>query len=55
MASSSARGRIRSDIMKNFFSEGVIKHWNRMSRDMVKSSSLEGFKKCVDMAVKDMV
>jgi len=33
----------------------IIKHWNRLPRDMDKSPSLEVFKRHVDMALKDMV
>jgi len=29
--------------------------WNRLLRDVVESPSLEVFKKCVDMALQDMV
>lgn len=43
------------DIMKNFFLEGVIEHWNRLPRDVVESPSLEEVKKCVDMALDGMV
>jgi len=41
--------------MKNFFTEGVIRHWNRLPREVVVSSSLELFKKHVDMALQDTV
>ncbi|KAK4815619.1 hypothetical protein QYF61_004834 [Mycteria americana] len=44
------QGRFRWDIRKNFFTERVVKHWN-----MVESPSLEEFKKCVDVALWDMV
>jgi len=49
------QGRFMLDIWKNFFSEGVMRHWNRVPREVVESPSLEVFIKRVDVALIDIV
>jgi len=43
------------DIGKNVFTEGVVRLWTRLPRAVVKSPSLEVFKKRVDAALQGMV
>ena len=43
------------DVRKNVFTKRIVKHWHRLPRDMVESPSLEVFKRCVDVALWDMV
>jgi len=49
------QGRFRLDIGKNVFPERVVRRWTRLPRAVLESSSLEAFKKHVDVALGDMV
>jgi len=49
------QGMFKLDIRKNFFTEIVVRHWNRLPRVVVESPSLDKFKKHVDVALQDVV
>jgi len=42
-------------MMKNFFSERVVMHWNRLLSEEVESLSLEMLQNCGDTALEILV
>ncbi|KFP12836.1 hypothetical protein Z169_10428, partial [Egretta garzetta] len=49
------QGRFRLDIGKKFFTMRVVKHWNRLPREVVEAPSLETFKARLDGALSNLI
>ncbi|KFQ13484.1 hypothetical protein N330_07940, partial [Leptosomus discolor] len=48
-------GRFRLDIRKKFFTMRMVKHWNRLPREVVEAPSLETFKVRQDGALSNLI
>ncbi|KFP09455.1 hypothetical protein Z169_03697, partial [Egretta garzetta] len=49
------QGRFRLDIRKKLFTMRVVKHWNRLPREVVEAPSLEAFKARLDGALSNLI
>ncbi|KGL88967.1 hypothetical protein N301_04996, partial [Charadrius vociferus] len=48
-------GRFRLNIRKKFYTLRVVRHWNRLPREVVVAPSLEVFKARLDVALGNLV
>ena len=49
------QGRFSLDIRRNFFTQRVVMHWNRLPKEVVDAPSLEAFKARLDVALGILV
>ena len=48
-------GRLKLDVRKKFFTVRVVRHWNRLPREVVDAPSLEVSKARLDGALSNLV
>ncbi|KGM00293.1 hypothetical protein N301_16137, partial [Charadrius vociferus] len=48
-------GKFILNIRKKFFTLRVVRHWNRLPREVVEAPSLEVFKARLDVALSSLV
>ncbi|KFP19042.1 hypothetical protein Z169_11917, partial [Egretta garzetta] len=49
------QGRFRLDRRTKFFTMRMVKHWNRLPREVVEVPSLEAFKARLDEALSNLI
>jgi len=55
MVQSCAEEAFRLDMRKHFFTEGMVKHWNRLPTEVVDGPSLSVFKRLLDNALNNLL
>ncbi|KFZ55724.1 hypothetical protein N321_12252, partial [Antrostomus carolinensis] len=48
-------GRFRLDIRRKFFTQRIVRHWNRLPREVVDAPSLKAFKARLDGALGSLI
>ncbi|KFZ64811.1 hypothetical protein N321_09531, partial [Antrostomus carolinensis] len=48
-------GRFELDIRRKFFTQRVVRHWNRLPREAMDAPSLETFKTRLDGALGSLI
>ncbi|KFZ66148.1 hypothetical protein N321_07670, partial [Antrostomus carolinensis] len=48
-------GRFRLDIRRKFFTQRVVRHWNRLPREAVDAPYLEALKARLDVALGSLI
>ena len=49
------QGKFSLDIRRKFFTQRVVKHWNRLPKEVVDAPSLKAFKTRLDVALGSLV
>ncbi|KFZ45761.1 hypothetical protein N321_02490, partial [Antrostomus carolinensis] len=48
-------GRFRLDIRRKFFTQRVVRHWNRFPRELEDAPTLKAFKAVLDGALGSLI
>ena len=49
------QGRFRLNIRRNFFTQRVVMHWNRLPKEVMDAPSLDTFKARLDVALGSLI